>query len=565
MSDHVNGVRDLVDFFPVYIGIQSFLKDIDESQLSSYQFILRDYDDGALNFTYTSLTLDQPLQYLTDTNTAINTGNSGVNSITSAGTNLANWFLVGLRDSNLGIILVEATHPTGSPLMLEIWKDGVQLAETELPLNITGVEQMFRHKNLIWATTPSQPNGPPDRLADSDVPNEPPTNDKNLVFLHGYNVDPNSARGWFAAMYKRLYWSGSHAKFYGCTYRGNDGQVAGITWSLQTNIVHALETAPHLATFLNSLQGTNVLAAHSLGNMVTLGSMNYTNTSIHKFFMIDAAVAMEAIDAGATQTTNLIHPDWYLYTNRLWATEWHQFFSTNDYRSALTWRNRLSNLGSTDVYNFYSSGEEVLREHVGRPPNILIGVAVEQIIDAIWNGTPFGVYVWSFQEKLKGLSPYDDILSSSHGGWRFNVTYDTNAGFQHTTPAQAALLSNSQLQSVPFFDFGSISGFKNDTNLTTVNGSAYAQTNHDRILSDAIPCLTLPVGANHVARLAPDGGPDRNFDMQATFENGWPVGRAARNFGAVAAGEWHHSDVHEVAYTYIYKLFNEVVADGNLK
>jgi len=31
------------------------------------------------------------------------------------------------------------------------------------------------------------------------------TNDKNLVFLHGYNVNPIQAHGWFAEMYKRFY------------------------------------------------------------------------------------------------------------------------------------------------------------------------------------------------------------------------------------------------------------------------------------------------------------------------------------------------------------------------
>ena len=47
----------------------------------------------------------------------------------------------------------------------------------------------------------------------ADVPNEPDTTDKNFMFVHGYNVNPQQARGGFADMYKRMYWSGSHAKF----------------------------------------------------------------------------------------------------------------------------------------------------------------------------------------------------------------------------------------------------------------------------------------------------------------------------------------------------------------
>ena len=54
------------------------------------------------------------------------------------------------------------------------------------------------------------------------MPNEPDTIDKNFVFLHGYNVLPDEARGVAADMFKRMYWSGSHAKFYAVTWEGAD-------------------------------------------------------------------------------------------------------------------------------------------------------------------------------------------------------------------------------------------------------------------------------------------------------------------------------------------------------
>jgi hypothetical protein len=124
------------------------------------------------------------------------------------------------------------------------------------------------------------------------------------------------------------------------------------------------------------------------------------------------------------------------------------------------------------------------------------------------------------------------------------------------------------LKTNAFFNFGSPSGssfpFNNDLALESSSGSSYAQANRNRILSDAIPCLTLPVGANHVGRLAPSGQPDQNFDMQ-TLENGWPLGRPPRTAGVSAAGEWHHSDVRAIAYTFTYKLFNQMVTVGNLK
>jgi hypothetical protein len=96
-------------------------------------------------------------------------------------------------------------------------------------------------------------------------------------------------------------------------------------------------------------------------------------------------------------------------------------------------------------------------------------------------------------------------------------------------------------------------------------GSTYAQANRNRILSDAIPALTLPVGANAVTNLDVRFGGNHNFDMQAVFENGWPSGRATLRVGAASFGEWHHSDCREVAYTFTHKLFDEIVNDANLR
>jgi hypothetical protein len=40
-----------------------------------------------------------------------------------------------------------------------------------------------------------------------------------------YNVNPDQARGWESDIFKRMYWSGSHAKFYGVTWEEADSQV----------------------------------------------------------------------------------------------------------------------------------------------------------------------------------------------------------------------------------------------------------------------------------------------------------------------------------------------------
>ena len=576
LDGEINGVRDLVDFFPVYINIRGLLKVLPPGGFSTSITYRLSQADSALNFAYTDLKPDQIQLYLTDTNVSSALARADTMHIVDTGLNLDTSFLNKISNEGKGIILVEARRPTSQPLVLEVRSNNVTIAHTELPLSVSEVESMFRQKNLIREVDTNSLAGFPDRLADSDVPNELATNDKNLVFLHGYNVNPNQARGWFSEMYKRFYWSGSHAKFFGITYQGNDGQLAGqATPNLQTNIVHALETAPKLSAFLNSLPGTNILAAHSLGNVVILGALHdWANTNIDSFFMIDAAVSLEAMDGGAAVNTNMIHPEWTSYPTSVWASYWYQLFPSGDNRSQLTWRNRLSNLRNAKVYNFYSSGEEVLRMYPGTPPSAITAAGAEiadyvqkwtiarALIRTLWpeqSGLPVGDFVWAWQEKMKGRCVGNWFIGSNHNGWGFNLYYyheeDDGGGgtvHVHMSAGDAAQLPVSQLQTNAFFDvsfypsmFGS-------------NGSQYAQTNLNRILSDAIPCLTLPVGANPVPRLQALG---RNFNMNSEFQNGWPQERLNTSEG----NNWHHSDVHEVAYTYTYQLFSQIVTSGNLQ
>jgi hypothetical protein len=413
------------------------------------------------------------------------------------------------------------------------------------------------------------------------VPNEPDTIDKNFVFLHGYNVNPNEARGAFSDMYKRLYWSGSHAKFYGVMWNGYDTQsqlLPNVTGNLETNVVHAFNTAPALNTFLNSLSGTNIVAAHSLGNMVVLSTLNdYNNQAINSYFMIDAAVAMEALDGTTPQTANLVHTDWTAYGTNLWASYWHNLFPAGDGRSQLTWNNRLAaGLQNAAVYNFYSSGEEVLRAYPNTSTPSFVGFAGTQILQSIFDTVPVAAYMWNMQELQKGRSPLNDVLGSDHGGWKFNDgSYGTNGilstSWTHMSPSAASTLTPAQLQTNAFFDVTDFIGqipfdWTQDLNLYTTAGSGYAKLYRNRLLSDTIPALSLPVGANSLPKLSPPRNPtENNFDMQSVYENGWPSGRPPQKVGATATGEWWHSDFQQVAYTFTYKLFNQFVTVGNLK
>jgi hypothetical protein len=424
---------------------------------------------------------------------------------------------------------------------------------------------MFRHKNPLLYSSPVMP----DRLTDASVPNEPDTISKNFVFMHGYNVDPTDARGVASDMYKRMYWAGSHAKFWAVTWEGASTKNTPpfyklLTPNYHTNVVNAFNTAPLLANFVASLtnSGPVVAAAHSLGNMLTLSAISDWNAPISQYFMMDSAVPIEAIDPTAT-TNMMIFSTWAGYSNRLFASDWYQLFPTNDARSTLFWNNRLGNLHNVDVYNFYSSGEEVLRTATNDPPASVLNKVFTQVRD-FWNGIPFGSYTWYWQEKGKGTCSQDWFLGSSHGGWKFS-TYWVN---QYGTPLSPSIMNgttNTTLQTQPMFDFNStVSTLLENVDsellgdVLGVNPSTYAQANRNRILSDAIPAMSLVAGANPVTILNQPGNP-HNFDMM-TLENGWSLGRLTPE-----NNKWHHSDFVQMAYTFTYHLFDQFVTTGNLK
>ena len=64
-----------------------------------------------------------------------------------------------------------------------------------------------------------------------------------------------------------------------------------------------------------------------------------------------------------------------------------------------------------------------------------------------------------------------------------------------------------------------------------------------KMLGDAIPAESFAAGRNPT-----DGGSD-NYNMQNELPNGWPRPN----------GDWQHSDVKNVSYYYVYKLFERLL------
>ena len=219
----------------------------------------------------------------------------------------------------------------------------------------------------------------------------------------------------------------------------------------------------------------------------------------------------------------------------------------------MTWNDRLENFGNAQVYNFYSSGEEVLRTWTGGyPTSTLAAIITNQIQQAISGES--GIYAWVSQEIMKGRmdpSLNNLFLSSDHGGWKFNSAYSS------LTTSGAAALSNAQLQTNAFFDF-SATNFTPDLVLESSTGSTYAHVYRNRILSDTIPAITLPLGANPAPSTSSVAD---NYDMQGLYETGWPAGFRS----GAEADKWYHSDIRVVAYPYTHSVFDKFISLGGLK
>jgi len=579
IDTQVNGTRDLVDFFPVFLDIKRLLE-ILPSDKFDYSLAC---EDPFLNYVATDLRPETVREYLTkldsttgELDSAGVLSNQPITRIVREGHKLNTDFLDKIQNEGKGVILVEAWSRVTHPLRLKVIRHdtGELVTQVELPLSIDGVEKMYRHVNFLYVD-----NAEGGRLTETrEPPNYPDnlTSDKTFVFVHGFYVSPDEARGWNAEMFKRMYWTGSKANFIGVTWHGDETNGTTIP-DYHKNVDNAFATAEHLAAVLRNLGPNVTVAAHSLGNIVVSSAIQDWGAAPAAYLMIDAAVPLEAYDGAAPTASAMIHPDWINYLNapdshhsvadRVFASEWYldPEFPPGDARRSLTWRDRLGNVGA-NTYNFYSSSEDVLRKHEGDP-------GVEDVVEVALTG---GRYSWTLQEKLKGrqVSVAVGHLGSTYGGWLFSLNVYPPGP---TPPEQASQLSDVSLMSNPVFDPGftlrvdppppnnqpppkDIHPGAPDwiIDLTDpTKGSSTAQAHANQLIAEMFPARTLPAGANRMASFE-----DRNFDMPLfaiSEKTLWP--RRDTYHDVI---EWRHSDFKEIAYSHLHTLFETFTRIGQL-
>ena len=558
---NVDGRCDLIDFFPVYLDIKQLLV-IMPHTTAGLTYKLRQAD-SALRFVYTDLSRDRAFDYLTKEEQVYGTTlsklphNAETIAIPAAGVALGSAFLDKIvNGAEKGVILVEGTKASDKPLILEVSKDGQTIAQVQACIKISEVEKMYRWINLRSVAGQAET-----RPTDVDEPENYPdnrTNGKMFIWLHGYNVNEQQSRAWNSEAFKRLYQSGSRAMFSAVTWHGDHSQIKpiGASPDYWQNITYAFQTSAVLPAAVHLLPGSSkIIVGHSMGNVVVSSAIKDHGLNVTKYFMLNAAVALEAYDTTAMNVEAMLHPDWVGYDSHFWATEWHRLFPS-DGRFGLTWRNRFGNI--PNAINFYSSGEEVLNNN-----DTVSGGSPGKVPDNILGSER----KWVLQEMVKGTQHIGAVLTfDSQGGWGFNGAWSianttttggprgsTSTTYRRRTPAEAAELSDDQLRKEPFFR-----RFQ-DSRLMTSNGDVAASDyiNRAQILGGAIPALSFPAGRN----IVPLFGQTRNVDLM-TKQDGWPKGRLDDND---KKNRWLHSDAKNIAYRYNYSLWDDWVILGDLK
>ena len=506
----VNGAYDLVNFFPMAVNFAPLLNAWGNQV--TYHIEPEWQTADSFNICWANIGKQGYRRMQSETLTDIGgiaLENASVTNLPSAGYTIP-YSVMNVVSGGSGMIVSEAKASYVS--MKFMVKHGGDVIFSYLaPLSISRVKDMYRWLNIRNAAGDS--SGESSSLYSPWNNPDTECDNRHFVFVHGYSVSAAQARQWGNTIFKRLWWSGSRSRFTAVDWFGNDTQfIESYTPNYYINVEHALVTAPVLSSQCAGLQGAKTFIAHSLGNMVVSSAAKEHGLSYVKYYMVDAAVAMECYKPGMT-TNNMIEHGWIDVPERLWASNWHQLFTSLDGRCDLRWNLRFQDL--PNIVNCYSPSEDVLA-------NASING---------WGGA------WSMQELFKGTATLHAIPGNCEGGWGYNGDHTNWLGLL-PDEVMTNTYSNAQLTLSPIFrpfDDGSLHA----TNVITLTLAQKA-----KVLGDGIPALSFAAGANPFV----NGQGIINVNM-TNFARDWPR----------SLGTWKHSDISDVAYRFLSEFYDLIV------
>lgn len=595
----VDGVRDLIDFFPLYLDLEESLKILPKTD---YDYVLQHGDDALHYLEIKTSVIDGSVPryaidlHLKSYEAAAVTRDAELTLMGNMGINLSDEYLT-LSEEGFGTILIEANKEARKPIILKIMKksDSSDFIQIKLPFNSVHVEDMFRYINLhnltgddgVKPTNTNQPKDYPDEL----------TNGKYLAYIHGYNVTEYSATGSQTNIFKRMHQLGSKARFIGIFWNGTPPPPLNIPQTLPPDyhkaVYNGFITGDALKDSLNFTQNSSLtLMAHSLGNIPASQAIANGGLQVDNYIMIDGAVPIEAYHANQTENSDnedmslrMTENDWKPYYNyglgvdkgkqrRLLAANWYKLFDPDtDNRGKLTWRNIFDNPQLlSNAYNFYSTGEEVVEN--ADAGESFTGNTVSAPFVGLTRHT------WVAQEIAKGS---DSSIASAafdnlNGGWEFNYRaigfsqpargyykfrdFPLNATTRKYEPSEGHEITDTQLRVKPFHRH-----FIYPDLYDPAKGSAEAGDDQKRykILATGVPSMSFAIAANSLTKLdMVNPGENRNFNMQTQLKSDeapayWP------ELDEDHPNDWGHSDFKDVCIQLVYPMYEKIIELGKLK
>ena len=501
----VNGRNDLVNLCPFAVNLASFVR---EWGTNDVRYVFYTGSPGSVRFVPVQTKWNRLNEIVTKEQKTIYGDNLHSATLQSTARN-GYGAEVGydiraetmeLNNSGAGILAVEFVSIGECNLRVEAVdvESGETLFKSSVMVKALDVHRMYRWLNLESACGASTDSKYDERLSVQWPDSEHA--DANVVFVHGYNVHPSEAWDWSQAMFKRLWWSGMDAGFTAVLWRGNESQLwishkkCYATRNYHQNVLNAFRTADAFASQVNTdIPGAKkYMIAHSLGNMLVSAARQFHGLQYEKYFMLNAAVPIEAYDpdGGVTTTSknDMTPPEWRPYPGRVRATHWHELFLSlpSDARTNLTWKGLFKDVDRT--INFYSSKDEVVANGNDDVDEVLARD-----------------FAWYNQEHLKG---YNLVSFTPQAGWVFSEYYQreefvTTLGGEQIyvhrlyTPEETATITDDDLMAHPFFR-----GFM-DGRIYGEGGSEFVRTNSYvrwYALSHGIPAESFAVGANPVPK-----------------------------------------------------------------
>lgn len=548
----VDGQNDLVDFTPFLINLSEvfFSKEPDDISRN----VKWELKSDCVKVVWTKLSAEKAESFHTEKNDECGEKLNKA-SCKADSTSIKDWTsfspaFAEYVDNNKGVVLVEgcAAAGTNSKFQIRGMLDGKVLTRGAVNLSISEVEDMFRWINLRSVTgdnggkmtNTANPTNRPDDECDS----------KHFVFVHGYNVNEDSAIGWASEVFKRFWQAGVKAKFVGVDWNGDKSQLyfplpywGTVAPNYYVNVENAFNSAASLKTELDKLNGPKVVLGHSLGNVLVSSAICDKGLEC-KYYLLNAAVAGEAYNKNF-YAHEMVRASWRDIPQKIWAANWYALdkFSEyeDDFRKEIFWRSRFVSL--KNAISYYSTTEDVLTN----PTTNGLGAA------------------WSKQELFKG-SPIKIFASGKcDAGWSIRGRYykevpgedpwDTETLEPGSTtdrilnlPLIKSLTENDIIQQPVFEKFGKETEQMHKLEPMKIADTKDPEKLRAYFLGHSVPATSFATGSNAIGGVI---GEERDYK---TCEKGteWPRDES----------EWRHSDIKNVAYYYISKFYKDIVDEN---